>query len=133
MSQETPDGHGRVMVVDNDPVNLVLAREVLRMFGVDPVTWADGRDALKDFENRPFGLVFMDVHMPGLTGLEVTDRMRTMERQSGRVRTPIVALTASAMPHELSECLRRDMDAVLPKPFAFDAMREMLQRWRIVS
>jgi two-component system, sensor histidine kinase len=133
MSTATPEGQGRVMVVDDDVVNLILAREVLQLFGVDPVTWSDGHSALQDFESRPFGLVFMDIHMPGLSGFEVTDRIRAFERQTGRKRTPIVALTASAMPHELSACTQRDMDAVLSKPFAFDAMRAMLGRWLVLS
>lgn len=123
----------RVMVVDDDAVNLLLAREVLNTFGVEPVTWNNGPQALLDFERRGFGLILMDVHMPGMSGLQLTDRMRALERETGRTRTPIVALTASAMPDELNECLRRDMDAVMSKPFAFAALREILARWSIVA
>jgi CheY-like chemotaxis protein len=75
----------------------------------------------------------MDLHMPGLNGLEATDSMRAFEKASGRCRTPIVALTASAMPTELGECMRHDMDAVLSKPFVFDAIQEMLLRWSIIG
>ena len=133
MSYATPGGHSRVMVVDDDAVNLLLAREVLTLFGLAPVTWPDGLDALQDFERREFDLIFMDVHMPGINGLELTDRMREVEARTGRRRTPIVALTASAMPHELAECRRRDMDAVLPKPFTLDAMRQVLERWSVLG
>jgi two-component system, sensor histidine kinase len=122
----------RVMVVDDDAVNLILAREVLNTFGVEPVTWNNGAQALTDFESRGFGLILMDVHMPGMSGLQLTDRIRAIERQTGRTRTPIVALTASAMPHELNECLQRDMDAVMSKPFAFESLRDALSRWAIV-
>lgn len=133
MSEATHGVPKRVMVVDDDLVNLLLATEVLRLYGVEPVTWTSGEAALQDFRQRPFGLVFMDVHLGGLSGLQVTDEMRAFELLSGRERTPIVALTASAMPGELSECVRRGMDAVLSKPFALDALRAMLVRWSIVG
>jgi CheY-like chemotaxis protein len=133
MSTSTFHDARRVMVVDDDAVNLLLAREVLNTFGVEPVTWTNGAEALTDYESRPFGLILMDVHMPGMSGLQLTDRIRTIERETGRARTPIVALTASAMPHELNECLRRDMDAVMSKPFAFEALRDTLSRWAIVD
>jgi CheY-like chemotaxis protein len=103
------------------------------MFGLEPVTWQDGAAALIDFENREFGLIFMDVHMPSISGLELTGKIRELEAETGRPRTPIVALTASAMPHELEECRRRDMDAVLPKPFRLDAMRQVLSKWSILD
>ena len=123
----------RVMVVDDDAVNLLLASEVLTLFGVEVVTWNNGHEALRDFEARPFKLVFMDVHMPGMSGLEVTERVRAVEKARGWARTPIVALTASTMPDEQQECLRRDMDAVLAKPFAFAEMRNVLDRWCIAG
>jgi len=133
MSTTASRGERRVMVVDDDAVNLLLAREVLNTFGVEPVTWNNGAEALTDYERRPFGLILMDVHMPGMSGLQLTDRIRAIERETGRPRTPIVALTASAMPHELGECLRRDMDAVMCKPFAFETLRATLSRWAIVG
>ena len=133
MSEAPLGANKRVMVVDDDRANLLLASEVLRLYGVEPVGWTNGEQALLDFKRRAFGLVFMDVHMPGLSGLEATDCMRAFEKLSGRERTPIVALTASAMPRELSECMKHDMDAVLAKPFAFDSLQKMLVRWSIID
>lgn len=129
---ETTGGCRRVMVVDDDPVNLMLAGEVLRLFAVDTVACSSGEQALGVFVRGPFGLVLMDVQMPGLSGLEVTERMRHLDADMGRRRTPIVALTASAMPDELQACLRRGMDDVLCKPFDISALRGVLQRWSIV-
>lgn len=129
---KTTGGCRRVMVVDDDAVNLMLAGEVLRLFSVDTVACSSGEQALSYFVCEPFGLVLMDVQMPGLNGLEVTDRMRHLEVDTGRPRTPIVALTASAMPEELQACLRRGMDDVLCKPFDIAALRALLQRWSIV-
>jgi CheY-like chemotaxis protein len=62
-----------------------------------------------------------------LSGLELTQQIRTREAQDGRQRMPIIALTASAMPHELAACLERGMDDAMTKPFVM--LRQMLERW----
>lgn len=126
------DGCRRVMVVDDDPVNLILAIEVLSLFEVEVVACATGEQALKAFDQLDFGLVLMDVHLPGLSGLKVTELIRQREADAGRAPTPIVALTASAMPEELQACLQGGMDEVLCKPFALGDMRSLLQRWCIL-
>jgi CheY-like chemotaxis protein len=64
-----------------------------------------------------------------LSGLELTQQIRTREAQEGRQRMPIIALTASAMPHELAACLECGMDDAMTKPFVIDVLRQMLERW----
>lgn len=119
----------RVMVVDDDEVNLILASEVLALFGVQALVWHDPLAAYEAFQRDPVDLVFLDVHMPGMDGLEMADRIRTLEQRTGRRRTPIVALTASALPDEQAQCLSHGMDEVMLKPFVFDAMRAAVHRW----
>lgn len=119
----------RAMVVDDDETNLLLAAEVLRLFGAEPIPWSSGAAAYEAFQREPVDLIFMDIHMPGMDGLELTDLIRAFEQRTGRRRTPIVALTASVLPHELSACLAHGMDDALTKPFAFDALRSALSRW----
>lgn len=131
MSTDVSQIPDRVMVVDDDAVNLILASEVLGFFGVEAATFQSGREALTDFERRCFKLVLLDLHMPGLNGLEVADRMRAVERAKGLARTPIVALTAAYMLEDQRECLEHGMDAVLAKPFSFKSLKDELVRWSV--
>jgi CheY-like chemotaxis protein len=129
MASTTLNPAWRVMVVDDDEVNLILAMEVLALFGVQAWTWHDPLAAYEAFQRDPVDLVFLDVHMPGMDGLEMADRIRTLEQRTGRRRTPIVALTASALPDEQAQCLAHGMDEVVLKPFAFETMRAAVHRW----
>ncbi|HEX5688184.1 MAG TPA: response regulator [Ideonella sp.] len=117
------------MVVDDDETNLLLASEVLGLFGAQPIAWSDAAAAFRAFQQDPVDLIFLDVHMPGMGGLELADKIRALEQQTGRQRTPIVALTASAMPHERQACLQHGMDEVMIKPFAFAELKATLRRW----
>ena len=119
----------RVMVVDDDETNLLLATEVLRLFGAQTVAWSNSAAAFQAFQQESVDMIFLDVHMPGMGGLELADKIREVEQHTGRRRTPIVALTASAMPHELEACLQHGMDEVMTKPFVFSALKATLHRW----
>jgi len=119
----------RVMVVDDDETNLLLATEVLRLFGAEAIAWSNSAAAFQAFQQETVDMIFLDVHMPGMDGLELADKIRAVEQHTGRRRTPIVALTASAMPHELEACLQHGMDEVMTKPFVFSALRATLHRW----
>lgn len=119
----------RVMVVDDDQTNLLLASEVVRMFGDEPIAWNNSAAAFEAILRDSVDLIFMDVHMPGMSGLELTQLIRKLERQQGRPRTPIIALTASAMMEEQAECIAHGMDDVMTKPFQFEAIKAMIDRW----
>jgi CheY-like chemotaxis protein len=69
----------------------------------------------------------MDVQMPVMDGPSATALIRTRERSEGRVRTPIVALTANAMPHQIAEYLQSGMDAFVAKPIEAQRLYEALQ------
>lgn len=119
----------RVMVVDDDDTNLLLAAEVLRLFGVEPIPRNNATAAFEAVEQDPVDMIFMDVYMPGTCGLELTERIRALEQQLGRRRTPIIALTAGCMPDQQAACMARGMDGVLSKPFGFALLRATLDRW----
>ena len=107
----------------------VLAQEVIKLFGGCPVVWNDPLQAYAHLQRNTVDLIFLDVHMPEMTGLELSGKIRDLERDSGQRRTPIVALTASAMPQEVDACLQHGMDDVVLKPFALEALKTMLDRW----
>jgi len=116
---------GRVLVVEDNDINRMVAAEHLHKLGLSVVPAENGLAALEMVRDGAlFDLVLMDVQMPVLDGLEATRRMR----ECG-IDVPIVALTASAMPHEMKECLAAGMNDYLPKPFNPDDLLAVLCRW----
>ncbi len=108
----THDATGvRVLVVDDSEVNLEVVSEMLRRLGHDVTVAADGETALAKLAEHSFDVVFMDVQLPGLDGLETTRRFR----DTGN-RTPVIALTAHTSARDRDRCIAAGMNAVLTKP-----------------
>ena len=118
-----------VLLVDDHPTNrLVIARQ-LALAGFASEAAADGEQGLAQWRSGRFALVLSDVHMPGLDGYALARRIRDEERDRGLPRTPIVALTASALKGESERCLAAGMDDYLAKPVSISALATALQRW----
>lgn len=115
----------KVLLAEDNEINARLTGAMLSWLGHDVETVRDGRSALEITANRRFDLVFMDVEMPLLDGLEATRRIRADEQTSGR-HLPIIALTANAMKADELACLSAGMDAYLPKPVSVEALSDML-------
>jgi PAS domain S-box-containing protein len=133
VSRETA---ARVLLAEDNQINALLAMRSLEKLGA-VVDWAkDGREALALAEaslagRRPaFDLVLMDIRMPGLDGYEATRRVRQAEAASGRPPIRIVALTANALPDDEAAAKAAGFDGFLPKPFAFEALRALLDGLR---
>jgi two-component system sensor histidine kinase/response regulator len=123
---------GRVLVVEDNVVNQQVARRFLQRLGCQVVVAENGKRGVDEFfeaeaGRQPFGLVLMDVQMPVMDGLAAAREIRGRE-QDGR-RTPIVALTASAMTDELERCTAAGMDALLVKPLELPRLCEILDRY----
>ena len=114
----------RVLLVEDNPINALLARALLTREGCDVEHAADGRQALAAAELRVFDLILMDMRMPGLNG-EATAR----QLRADGVITPIVALTANAFEDDRHACLAAGMNDFLVKPLSPDALRAALTRW----
>jgi two-component system, sensor histidine kinase and response regulator len=117
-----------VLVVEDNAVNREVARRFLERLGCTPVVVPDGKAALEACALRDFDLILMDVQMPVMDGLEATRELRRREADTG-TRTPVVALTASAMSGELSRCLSAGMDGLLTKPIEVARLREVLKQY----
>jgi CheY-like chemotaxis protein len=113
-----------VLVVDDNPVNLMVALRLVELLGYQAEGAANGRVALEALQRRSFAAVLMDCHMPEMDGFEATERIRAMQGELSR--TPIVALTASAMPEEVAACRRAGMDSVIAKPLTIEQLRDAL-------
>ena len=115
-----------VLLAEDNPVNALLVRELLRRRGhnVDQVTTGD--EAVMACALKRYDLVVMDIHMPGLDGIEATRRIRAHEEETGLQRTPILALTADVVETGRRACLEAGMDGFLAKPVDPDALDSVL-------
>jgi PAS domain S-box-containing protein len=117
-----PDHVGlSVLVAEDNEINALLARALLEKFGHRPVVVESGGAAIACWQaaheaGTPFDRVLMDLHMPGMDGLEAARRIRAIETEEQWPRTPIVALTANASAEDRATCLAAGMDDFVVKP-----------------
>jgi CheY-like chemotaxis protein len=116
-----------VLAAEDNAMNQLVLRTLLAQAGVEPVMVADGREAVEAWEREPWDVILMDVQMPVMDGPTATALIRTRERSEGRPRTPIVALTANAMSHQIAEYLQSGMDAFVAKPIEARRLYDTLQ------
>jgi PAS domain S-box-containing protein len=118
----------RVLVVEDNPVNMMIAVSMLERWGIEVVQACDGQQALEAVERDQgrFDAVLMDVHMPDMSGYDVTARIR---RRHGPEALPIIALTAAAMVTEQRRAREAGMNDFVPKPIDLDDLHATLHRW----
>ena len=118
----------RVLVAEDNPLNQLLLTQMLASIGHQAVVVDDGLSAVKHVAEAPVDLVLMDITMPGMDGVEATERIRAMD--GDRRSTPIIAVTANAGPDAKSEYLELGMDDYVPKPIDLDVLSEVIDRVR---
>ncbi|MGC4077666.1 MAG: ATP-binding protein [Rubrivivax sp.] len=124
-----PTLQGRVLLVEDNPVNRLIAAEMLKSFGLNVVEAEDGQQALTRIDGQHFDLVLMDIQMPVLDGYAATQRIREREARLRLARVPIVALTANAFDEDAALSLAAGMDAHLSKPYTREQLRALLAQW----
>lgn len=118
----------RVLLVEDNPVNRLLATMLLEKRGHRVAVAGNGREALDALENESYDLVFMDVQMPEMDGIEATLAIREKEKMNGN-HQPIIALTAHAMKGDRERCLQAGMDGYLSKPIRPQELDEILEKY----
>ena len=119
-------GH-KILLIEDNPINAMLSRELLRRRGFEVKDVSSGEAALSLLAQERFDVVLSDLHMPGLDGFETTRRLREMEDETGSTRTPVVALTADANHGIREACQDAGMDGFLTKPIDPAELDSMLQ------
>jgi CheY-like chemotaxis protein len=124
----------RVLLCDDNIINQKVAHRLLQQMGYRADLAANGREALAALDRQPYDLIFMDVMMPEMGGLEATHLIRERQKQPSqfpnyRPSLIIVAMTASAMPGDREKCLAAGMDDYLAKPVRLEDVRGIVERW----
>jgi len=124
------EGRARILLVEDNPVNQLVAKGMLAKLGCQVQLATQGAEALAWLEQEDFDLVLMDCNMPVMDGYEASRRIR----QSGRwPDLPIVALTANAMPEERERCRAAGMNDYLAKPFRREELLALVEHWVPIS
>jgi CheY-like chemotaxis protein len=116
-----------VLAAEDNRVNQIVLKTLLNQIGVDPVLVENGAMAVEAWEHGHWDAILMDVQMPVMDGLAATAAIREREAATGRRRTPIIALTANAMSHQVSEYLSSGMDGHVAKPIEARRLFEALE------
>jgi len=119
------DEDGAILVVDDNPVNLLMMKSYLKKLGCVCLTARNGREAVDLLADRRVRGVFMDCQMPVMDGFDATTEIR--QREGTARHTRIIAMTASALPEDREKCLAAGMDDYLSKPVTMAQVKALLE------
>jgi CheY-like chemotaxis protein len=114
----------RILIVEDNKINQLLASTILENFGLIVETADDGQQGVEKIKDADFDLILMDVQMPIMNGYESTAAIRTLG-----MNIPIIGLTANVYKEDIEKCLESGMNAHLGKPFTENEIFEILKRW----
>ncbi|MEO0694930.1 MAG: response regulator [Pseudomonadota bacterium] len=116
-----------ILLAEDNQINAVLATALIKRAGHKIEVAVNGRAAVEAVQSTSYDLVFMDMHMPEMDGLEASQSIRALPAPHCDI--PIVALTANAMPSDRQKCISAGMDDFLPKPFEPKDLETMVIKW----
>jgi CheY-like chemotaxis protein len=117
-----------VLAAEDNTVNQLVLKTLLHQIGIDPVIVDNGAQAVAAWSREPWDVILMDIQMPEMDGPTAAGVIRTREKTEGRPRTPIIALTANAMAHQVAEYFAAGMDGFVAKPIEVSRLFEALQQ-----
>ncbi|WP_411381063.1 response regulator [Pseudomonas sp. MPB26] len=123
----------RVLVVDDHGLYRAFMGVLLDALGVRHVLCSDAHSALRALADEHFDLIISDCRMPVMDGYAMTRELRRLEREGGRARIPVVALTGRMGPEEIRRCVECGMDGWLLKPIGVEQLRDVLCDWLPMS
>jgi signal transduction histidine kinase/CheY-like chemotaxis protein len=116
------------LLVEDNLVNQKVASRLLEKNGCSVFIASNGKQALARYAEQPFDLIFMDLQMPEMNGFETARAIRLLEEENG-AHTPIIALTANAMPSDRKLCLEAGMDDYLSKPIEVKSLQALIGKY----
>ncbi len=119
----------RILLAEDNPINMKVIEKQLELLGHKVTSVFNGQAAVIEFEKRPFDLVFMDIQMPVMDGVQAAQQISRIQEKNGTHRkVPIIALTAHAMVGERESLLEKGLDGYIPKPVTGKMLAEAIQR-----
>ncbi len=115
----------RILLVEDNLINQKVAQKMLKRLGHSADLAVNGKEAIRALERQPYQIVFMDIHMPEMDGIEATRIIR--ERVISEERPHIIALTAYNLEYSREMCLGAGMDDYLSKPVIIDDLRDAIE------
>lgn len=128
-TRELPLFKARVLVVEDNITNQLVAQGMLLKFGIQVDLTANGEEALNALESLPYDLVFMDCQMPVMDGYEASRRIRDPQTKVRDKAIPIIAMTANAMQGDREKCLAAGMNDFISKPVDPEKLQQALLQW----
>ncbi|HEU0186763.1 MAG TPA: ATP-binding protein, partial [Gallionellaceae bacterium] len=122
-----------ILVVDDHPTNRRLLALQLELLGLRAEAAENGDEALLLWRDGHYAMVITDCHMPGMDGYDLTRAMRRIEAAEARLRTPVIAWSANALPEEWDVCRAADMDELLVKPADLAQLKKTLAKWLSIA
>jgi signal transduction histidine kinase/ActR/RegA family two-component response regulator len=122
------EAHGlRILAAEDNPTNQLVLRALIDPLGADLTVVGNGREAVEAYRSQSFDVILLDIQMPEMNGLDAARAIREVEHLSGEPRTPIVALTANVMNHQVEAYLAAGMDGHVAKPIDAAALYDALE------
>ena len=118
----------RILAAEDNATNQLVLKTVISTFGLDVDIVPDGQKAVEAWTSGGYDLILMDIQMPVMDGITATREIRAIEARTGRPRTPIIALSANAMVHQVKEYLNAGMDMHVAKPIQLAKLHDALER-----
>jgi CheY-like chemotaxis protein len=116
----------RVLAAEDNLVNQLVLRTLMEQFGITLTVVENGKLAVEAWESQTWDIILMDMQMPVMGGVEASRFIREQERATGRAKTPIIAVTANAMTHHMSEYESAGINGVVSKPIKADSLANVL-------
>ncbi|MEY4250762.1 MAG: hypothetical protein RJA87_2395 [Pseudomonadota bacterium] len=116
----------RVLAAEDNLVNQLVLRTLMEQFGITLTVVENGKLAVEAWESQTWDIILMDMQMPIMGGVEASRLIREKERNTGRAKTPIIAVTANAMTHQMSEYESAGINGIVSKPIKADALANVL-------
>lgn len=119
----------KILIVEDDPLNRLFLVDLLKIHNLVPLIACNGKEAVEQWSQHDFFAILMDIQMPEMNGIEATRIIRQKEREEGRSKTAVIAVTAYNTQENHDACQQVGMDDYINKPVRIPDLLEVLRKY----